>query len=88
MALDDGIQLTLPLDRGSYVVATLLCHRERDGWSVRILHRHSGEAAMCPSIRTYKALSLEEMQQTIEDELSGANGKFILAGGSCSPVRP
>lgn len=86
MFLSDGIQCELPLDRGSYVVVTLLCHRDENGWKVRFLHRHSGERAMCPSISTYEGLSVTEMTQVIDDVLSASNGRFQLSGGTCSPV--
>lgn len=87
MSVQEGLQLELPLQRGSLVVITVLCHRQHGGgWTLRLLHRHSGENAMCPSVSTYADLSSLELSQVLEDTLAAANGAFVLHGGECTPA--
>lgn len=89
MTVHDGFQLELPMQRGSLVVITILCHRAtQGGWTLRLLHRHSGENAMCPSVDTYADLSSLEVAQVLEETLEAANGRFDLHGGECTPYRP
>lgn len=86
---DEGTQLELNLTRGSIVVWTVLCHRGRDqAWQLRILHRHTGEAAMCPSIDVYTGLSLGELRDVIDSTLAPGNGPYELHGAECSPGHP
>lgn len=89
MSAWEGVQLELPMQRGSLVVITILCHRQRQGgWTLRLLHRHSGENAMCPAIDTYTDLSSLEVAQVLEDTLAAANGRFDLHGAECTPYGP
>jgi len=78
----------LPLQRGSLVVMTIMAHRiHQGGWTVRMLHRHSGERTMCPTVDHYVDLSSLEFAQLLEDSLATANGRFDPLDGRCTPSR-
>lgn len=89
MQAEIGEQLGIDLDRGSKVVMTFLCHYDRaSGWSLRAIHRHSGELSQCPSIDVYRELGALELAQILEDLVAGSAGPFQLHGGVCSPRPP